>query len=116
MIFRDKLTNGIRVVGETMEGYRSVSIGVWIGAGSVCEREGEHGASHFIEHMLFKGTEKRSAGDIAEEIDALGGNLNAFTSKECTCFYVKVLNENTEKAMELLSDIICRSKLDGEDI
>lgn len=116
MIFKDKLSNGMRVVGETMENYRSVSVSVWIRAGSVYENEDERGVSHFIEHMLFKGTEKRSAGDIAEEIDAVGGNLNAFTSKECTCFYVKVLDENLPKAIEILADLICNSKLDNADI
>ncbi len=116
MIFKDKLSNGMRVVGETMENYRSVSVSVWIRAGSVYENEDERGVSHFIEHMLFKGTDKRSAGDIAEEIDAVGGNLNAFTSKECTCFYVKVLDENLPKAIEILADLICNSKLDNADI
>lgn len=116
MIFKDKLSNGMRVVGETMENYRSVSVSVWIRAGSVYENEDERGVSHFIEHMLFKGTDKRSAGDIAEEIDAVGGNLNAFTSKECTCFYVKVLDENLPNAVEILADLICNSKLDDADI
>lgn len=84
MIYRETLKNGLRIVGETMENYRSVSVGVWIGAGSVFERTpAEAGVSHFIEHMLFKGTYRRSAADIAEEIDSVGGNLNAFTSKEC---------------------------------
>lgn len=116
MIYRDRLQNGLRIVGETMENYRSVSIGVWIGAGSIYESATESGAAHFIEHMLFKGTQSRSAAKIAEEIDAIGGNLNAFTSKECTCFYVKVLDENIEPAVEILADLICNSKLDSEDI
>ena len=92
MVFRDKLENGIRVIGETMEHYRSVSMGVWVDTGSVCETEQEAGASHFIEHMLFKGTQRRTAAQIAAEMDAIGGNLNAFTAKECTCFYAKVLD------------------------
>ena len=92
-MFSAKLPNGLTVVGERMPGYRSVSMGVWINAGSVYERGGELGAAHFIEHMLFKGTKKRSASRIAEEMDAVGGNLNAFTSKECTCVYVKVIDE-----------------------
>ncbi len=116
MIFKDKLRNGMRIVGETMENYRSVSISVWVRAGSIYENADESGVSHFIEHMLFKGTDKRSAGDIAAEIDAIGGNLNAFTSKECTCFYVKVLDENMPKAVEMLADLVCNSKLDAEDI
>ena len=116
MIYHDTLPNGMRIVGETMENYRSVSIGVWIGAGSVYENKQESGAAHFIEHMLFKGTKTRSAVRIAEEIDAVGGNLNAFTSKECTCFYVKVLEENMELALNILADLLCNSRLDSEDI
>lgn len=116
MFFRKQLPNGIRVVGETMDNYKSVSIGVWIGAGSIYENASESGAAHFIEHMLFKGTMNQSACEIAAEIDAIGGNLNAFTSKECTCFYVKVLDENMPRALELLADLICNSRLAEEDI
>lgn len=122
LIYRETLKNGLRIVGERMENYRSVSVGCWVGAGSVYEAAGncgagsESGVSHFIEHMLFKGTYKRSAERIAEEIDALGGNLNAFTSKECTCFYVKVINENLSAAVELLADLVCSSRLDEDDI
>ena len=117
MIYRETLKNGLRIVGETMENYRSVSVGVWIGAGSVFERTpAEAGVSHFIEHMLFKGTYRRSAADIAEEIDSVGGNLNAFTSKECTCFYVKVLEENLPAALDILADLVCNSKFDPSDI
>ncbi len=117
MIYRETLKNGLRIVGETMENYRSVSVGVWIGAGSVFERTpAEAGVSHFIEHMLFKGTYRRSAADIAEEIDSVGGNLNAFTSKECTCFYVKVLEENLPAALDILADLVCNSKLTPDDI
>ena len=121
-IFRETLPNGLRIVGERMENYRSVSIGCWVKAGSVYENvlsgaaPSESGISHFIEHMLFKGTYKRSAEQIAEEIDAIGGNLNAFTSKECTCFYVKVIDENLNAAVELLSDLVCSSRLDEDDI
>lgn len=111
------MPNGLRLVGEKMDNYRSVSIGCWVKAGSVYENAaGESGVSHFIEHMLFKGTEKRNAERIAEDIDAIGGNMNAFTSKECTCFYVKVIDESLETALELLSDIVCDSKLDPADI
>ena len=116
MIFHDTLSNGVRVVSESMEHFRSVSLGVWVDAGSVCEDEKESGVSHFIEHMLFKGTEKRSAADIASEMDAVGGNLNAFTAKECTCFYAKVLDEHIGLAADMLSDILLRSKLSPEDI
>jgi len=116
MIFEQTLENGVRVAGETMEDVRSCAIGVWVGTGSVFERENEGGASHFIEHMLFKGTERRSAQDIAQEMDGIGGNINAFTSKECTCFYAKVLDENLELAMDILSDIVLHSKFDPEEL
>ncbi|MBQ6693219.1 MAG: insulinase family protein, partial [Clostridia bacterium] len=116
MIFRDTLENGIRVIAEQMPHYRSVSMGVWVDAGSICEQGEELGSSHFIEHMLFKGTEKRSAQDIAAEMDAIGGNLNAFTAKECTCYYAKVLGEHLDKAADVLSDIVRHSRFDEEDI
>ncbi len=114
--FFQVLDNGMRVVGESMEHMRSVSIGVWVGTGSVCEREGEHGASHFIEHMLFKGTQKRTAQQIAAEMDSIGGNINAFTSKECTCFYAKVLGEHLPKGMDILSDIVRYSTFDPVEL
>lgn len=116
MVFRDKLENGIRVIGEPMPHYRSVSMGVWVDAGSVCENEAEAGASHFIEHMLFKGTERRTAAEIAAEMDAIGGNLNAFTAKECTCFYAKVLDEHLPRAADMLADLLRNSKFDEADI
>ena len=115
-MFSQRLKNGIRVVGEKMPGYRSVSMGVWIKAGSVYESGGESGAAHFIEHMLFKGTKTRSASDIAAVMDAVGGNLNAFTGKECTCFYGRVLEDKTAVLSEVLADLICNSLLDPEDI
>ena len=122
LIYRETLPNGLRIVGEKMENYRSVSIGCWVLAGSVFENVGtggaggESGISHFIEHMLFKGTETRSAEKIAEEIDAIGGNMNAFTSKECTCFYAKVIDENLAAAVELMADLVCFSRLSEDDI
>lgn len=115
-MFSDVLPNGIRVVGECMPGYRSVSMGVWINAGSVYEHKDESGAAHFIEHMLFKGTKTRSASRIAEEMDAIGGNLNAFTSKECTCFYGRVLGRDAGALADMLADVIENSLLDPEDI
>lgn len=116
MLFKQTLGSGIRVVGEYMPNYRSVSMGVWIGAGSVYERGGEGGAAHFIEHMLFKGTKNRTASMIAEQMDAVGGNLNAFTAKECTCFYGRVLGEQFGVLAEILADLICSSLLSDEDI
>ena len=115
-MFRKTLPNGLRVVGERMKEYRSVSMGVWINAGSVYELGSESGAAHFIEHMLFKGTANRSASDIAEEMDAVGGNLNAFTSKECTCFYGRVLGKDLGTLASVLADILENSLLDPKDI
>ena len=108
------LSNGIRVVSEEIPYVRSVSIGLWVGNGSRCELPKENGMSHFIEHMLFKGTQKRSAGDIAYEIDAIGGQLNAFTTREYTCYYTKTLDEHAETAIDILSDMFFSSKLDAE--
>ena len=116
MIETTVLKNGIRVLTERMENVRSVALGVWVNAGSVFETPENYGVSHFIEHMLFKGTETRSASDIAAEMDAIGANLNAFTAKECTCFHVKALDEDLEKAVDMLSDIVLRSTFDPEQM
>ena len=116
MIEQTTLSNGIRVLTERMENVRSVALGVWVNAGSVFETPENYGVSHFIEHMLFKGTETRSASDIAAQMDALGGNLNAFTAKECTCFHVKVLDEDLEQAVDILADIVTRSVFDPEEL
>ena len=86
------LSNGLHVVGERLPYLRSVSIGVWLRVGSMMEQPRENGLSHFLEHMVFKGTEKRNTRQIAEEMDAVGGQLNAFTGKDCTCFYAKVID------------------------
>ncbi len=115
-IFEDKLSNGVRVVSERLKDYRSVSISLWVKAGSVDEGEGEGGISHFIEHMIFKGTKNRTASEIASQMDALGGNLNAFTSKECTCFYAKVLDEHLPLAADMISDMALNSRLSADDI
>ena len=116
MIQQAKLTNGIRVIMEPMDTLRSVSIGVWVNAGSVYETGADAGISHFIEHMVFKGTARRSAADIAAEMDAVGGNLNAFTAKECTCFYAKVLDEDLPLAVDMLSDITLHPALDEQEM
>ena len=105
------LQNGIRIVAEKIPYLHSVSMGVWVGNGSRYENLSENGISHFIEHMLFKGTEKRSARDIAAEIDAVGGQLNAFTTREYTCFYTKTLDEHVGLAADILSDILFHSLL-----
>ena len=110
------LDNGLCIIGERIEHFRSVSAGVWIGAGSQYETPAENGLSHFLEHMLFKGTTTRSARDIAEQTDAVGAQLNAFTSKECTCYYIKVIDEHIELAMDILSDMVLNSTLSDEEL
>ena len=116
MVYFETLSNGIRVAAEQMPSFRSVSLAVWVGAGSIYENDSERGASHFIEHMIFKGTDSRTAAEIACVMDGIGGNINAFTAKECTCFYAKVLDEHLEKAVDILSDIVISPRLAAEDI
>lgn len=110
------LHNGIRVVSENIPAVRSVTIGIWVGTGSRNEEILNHGVSHFIEHLMFKGTESRSAKDIAETIDSIGGQLNAYTTKEYTCYYVKVIDSHLELAVAILSDMLLSSKFAEEDI
>lgn len=116
MFRKEHLSNGIPVVMEALKNMRSVALGIWVKVGSRNEKLDKNGISHFLEHMFFKGTIKRTAKDIAVEIDSLGGELNAFTSKENTTFYVKILDEYTEKGIELLSDIFLHSTFPEEDI
>ena len=110
------LPNGLRVIGVPMKMFRSVSVGLWVDSGSVYETAQTNGISHFIEHMLFKGTENRTARQIAEEMDAVGGLLNAFTDRENTCFYTKVVDEHLPLAMDMISDLVLHSRLAKEDI
>lgn len=110
------LDNGIRMVTEHMPGLHSAALGVWIDTGSVREQANESGASHMIEHMVFKGTKKRTAQQIAVEMDAVGGNLNAFTSKECTCYYAKVLDEHLPIACDVLSDLVLNATFDPKEL
>src|SRR4029078_734814 len=116
MFSKTVLDNGIRIVSHEMPEHRSVSLGIWVENGSRHESAAQNGISHFIEHLLFKGTERRSAARIAEEMDAVGGVLNAFTAKEYTCYYAKVLDENLPLAIDLLSDIFLHSVFDAEEI
>ena len=109
------LKNGLTIVGEEIPYLKSVSLGIWINTGSRLESEKESGVSHFIEHMLFKGTKNRSAKDIARDIDRLGGEINAFTNKECTCYYVHLLDEHINKGIDVLSDMILNSSFDTND-
>ena len=110
------LPNGARIVTERIPYVRSAAVGIWIGAGSRLETPLENGACHFIEHLLFKGTERRTAMNLAEEMDAIGGQMNAFTTKECTCFYGRVLDTNLKKALDILFDMFLNAKLRDEDV
>lgn len=110
------LDNGIRLVTERIPTLKSVTVGIWVNTGSRDESPAEAGYSHFIEHMFFKGTVARSATDISREIDALGGEMNAFTTRETTTFYVKVLDQHLPKALDLLSDLFLRSRLGRNEI
>ncbi len=112
MYRKDTLANGIRVVSETLPKSRSVSIGVWVKVGSRHEPPQIGGISHFIEHLFFKGTEKRSAKEIAIEMDSLGGEMNAFTSQETTTYYAKVVDEHLPVVIEILADILLGAKFD----
>src|SRR6187551_3512135 len=105
-IVRDVLPNGLRLLTERMPHVRSVSIGVWLARGSRHESLEQSGIAHFIEHMLFKGTNTRTAEDIAQTIDSIGGQMDAFTAKEYASYYIKVLDEHLPLAMEVLGDIV----------
>ena len=116
MYHKTILENGVRILSEQLENYRSVSLGIWVNTGSRDETESEGGISHFIEHMLFKGTKSRSSLDIAKELDAIGGLSNAFTSKEYTCFHAKFLDKHFTVLAEILSDILLNSIFDPVDM
>ncbi len=116
MIKRTTLDNGLPVVCEHIPYVRSVSIGFWVACGSRNETEQEQGISHLIEHMAFKGTKSRSAREIAEMIDAVGGHLNAFTTKEYTCFYVKLLDQHFRLGLDLLADLIINPVFSPEEL
>ena len=110
------LENGLTIIGEEIPYVKSISLGIWINAGSRIEDEEISGISHFIEHMLFKGTKNRTSKQIASEIDNLGGQINAFTSKECTCYYVKLLDSHIDIGIDILSDMILNSKFNEDDL
>jgi predicted Zn-dependent peptidase len=113
---RSVLPNGIRVLTEAVPQFASTTVGIWVENGSRYETPEKNGISHFLEHIFFKGTERRTAKQIAEEIDAVGGVLNAFTGKEYTCYYAKVLREDLPLALDVLSDLFLRSKFEAEEI
>jgi predicted Zn-dependent peptidase len=111
-----RLSNGIRVVSESLPDMPSVTTGIWVENGSRYERPEQAGISHFLEHLIFKGTDRRTAAAIAEEMDAVGGVLNAFTGKEYTCYYAKVLREHLPLALDILADIFTHSTFPAEEV
>ncbi|MFM1650869.1 M16 family metallopeptidase [Brevibacillus sp. B_LB10_24] len=116
MIQRHDCGNGLRIVTEQIPSVRSVALGIWVGTGSKFEQESNNGISHFLEHMFFKGTESRSAKEIAEAFDEIGGNVNAFTSKEYTCYYARVLDQHATLALDVLADMYFHSVFDEGEL
>lgn len=110
------LPNGVRIVTEHVPSVRSASLGIWVGTGSRSEKPGEGGAAHFIEHMVFKGTERRTARQLAQEMDAIGGQVNAYTTKEHTCFYARSLDKHLDISLDILSDMLFHSRFAQEDV
>ncbi|HTZ55135.1 MAG TPA: pitrilysin family protein [Candidatus Acidoferrum sp.] len=116
MYKKTTLAGGLRVLTESMPGVRSASLGIWADVGSSLERREQRGISHLVEHMLFKGTPRRSAREIAETMDGVGGSLNAFTDKETTCYYAKVIDRHVPLAMDVLSDMFLNSVFDAQEL
>ena len=110
------LPNGLRVVTDTVDSVETVSIGVWVGTGTRSETPANNGVAHFLEHMAFKGTAHRTATQIAEEIEAVGGHMNAYTSRESTAYYVKLLKEDAALAVDVLADILQNPSFDQEEL
>jgi predicted Zn-dependent peptidase len=113
---REVLPNGLIILTEEMPHIRSVSIGVWIKTGSRHEEPEFNGISHFVEHMVFKGTRTRTAEQIARQVDSIGGNMDAFTAKECISFDIKVLDEHVPLSLDILSDLVLNPIFDSNDI
>ncbi|MBS7530785.1 insulinase family protein [Hazenella sp. IB182353] len=116
MIVKDTLTNGVRVIAEKIPHVRSIALGIWIGTGSENEDEGNNGISHFMEHMMFKGTKTKTARQIAETFDEIGGQVNAFTAKEMTCYYAKVIDEHFGTALDTLAEMFFESTFAEEEL
>ena len=112
----DRLACGLRVVTEPMAHLESTSVGVWVDAGARHERPEQHGVAHLLEHMAFKGTDRRSAQAIAEEIETVGGHLNAYTGREHTAYYVRTLKNDLPLALDILADILQHSTFDTEEL
>ncbi|MCD8335173.1 MAG: insulinase family protein [Clostridiales bacterium] len=110
------LPNGVRIVSEQMAGFSSAALGIWVATGSRAETASENGAAHFIEHMLFKGTSRSTAEEIAQRMDAIGGQINAFTTKECTCFYARALKSHLSEALDILCEMFFDAKFAEEDV
>src|SRR5215469_2386379 len=113
---RTVLPGGLRVVTESLPSVRSVALGIWVGVGSRDEDEFHAGATHYLEHLLFKGTDKRTALEISAEMDAVGGEMNAFTTKEYTCYYARVLDADLPLAIDVLSDMVTSSLIEPKDV
>lgn len=116
MFIKKKLKSNITLIAEPLNNFHSVTIGIWVNAGSKTETPSQNGISHFIEHMMFKGTKKRSAKQIAIDVDNIGGQINAFTSKECTCYYIKIMDEKLCEGIEILTDLFCNATLDKDEL
>jgi predicted Zn-dependent peptidase len=116
LVRRTVLPGGLRVVTEAVPTVRSVTVGVWVGVGSRDETPSQAGASHYLEHLLFKGTRRRDALEISSAIDAVGGEMNAFTSKEYTCFYARVLDDDLPLAVDVICDLVTSSLIKGADV
>ncbi|MFC3298786.1 insulinase family protein [Arthrobacter agilis] len=116
VVRRTVLPGGVRVLTEAMPGQRSATIGFWVGVGSRDEADGQHGSTHFLEHLLFKGTERRSAMDIASAFDEVGGESNAATAKENTCYYARVLDSDLPMAIDVIADMVTSAVLDPEEL
>jgi len=116
LVRRTVLPGGVRVLSESMPGLRSATLGAWVGVGSRDESDGHHGSTHFLEHLLFKGTASRSAMDIAEAFDAVGGEANAATAKENTCYYARVLDTDVSMALDVITDMVTGPRLDADEL
>lgn len=110
------LSNGLRVISERLPYLRTVSVGLWLRTGSMHELPKENGLSHYLEHMVFKGTATRTARQISQEMDAVGGSMNAFTAKDSTCFYCKVIDTDLPLAVDLLADLVCNATLSNKEL
>ncbi|MGB0346777.1 MAG: M16 family metallopeptidase, partial [Balneolaceae bacterium] len=115
-VTKSKLANGLRIVTERIDSVKSISIGIWVKTGSRNEKKELAGVTHFLEHMLFKGTEKRSAFEIAQSMESVGGYLNAFTSSEYTCYYARCVDEQLGRALDVLSDMVLNPSFPEEEI